>query len=279
MTQKLNALKIDIHTHILPSILPDMSAISDSKEWINLIGSQKIHTGGDDDFMDLDGTSEPAKMMKGDVFFREISCNCWSPKERIKECDDTGVHVQVLSTVPVMYNYDKNPNEALFLHKYLNDHICRVVKTYPKRFVGLGCIPLQDVPLAIEEMDRCLKMGMKGVAIGSHVNDWNLDHPELDSFWKAAEENNCSIFIHPWDMEMNGRMKNYWFPWLIGMPSETTVAVCSIIMGGVLERYPSLKICFAHGGGSFPGTIGRIEHGFNVRPDLCASRTQIGAII
>jgi aminocarboxymuconate-semialdehyde decarboxylase len=101
-----------------------------------------------------------------------------------------------------------------------------------------------------------------------------LDAPELEPFWKKAEELQAAIFVHPWDMDKS-RMSDYWFPWLIGMPCETTLAMCSMIFGGVLERYPKLKVCFAHGGGSFPGTIGRIQHGFDVRPDLCQTRTKV----
>ena len=72
-------------------------------------------------------------------------------------------------------------------------------------------------------------------------------------------------------MQLDGRMNKYWLPWLVGMPSETAVAICSLLMGGVLEKFPRLKVCFAHGGGAFPYLIGRVEHGYNVRPDLCAS--------
>ena len=75
--------------------------------------------------------------------------------------------------------------------------------------------------------------------------------------------------IHPWQMIGSELMKKYWLPWLVGMPAETTLALCSLIFGGVLERLPNLKVCFSHGAGSFPYTVGRIEHGFNVRPDLC----------
>ena len=93
----------------------------------------------------------------------------------------------------------------------------------------------------------------------------------LPSYLQAAEELGAAIFVHPWDMQLDGRMKKYWLPWLVGMPSETATAVCSFLMGGVLEKFPRLKICFAHGGGAFPYLIGRIEHGYNVRPDLCAT--------
>ena len=85
----------------------------------------------------------------------------------------------------------------------------------------------------------------------------------------------AAIFIHPWDMQQEGRFGKYWFPWLVGMPCETTMAICDLIFGGVLEKCPNLKVCLAHGGGSFPATIGRIDHGFKTRPDLCAINTKV----
>jgi len=111
---------------------------------------------------------------------------------------------------------------------------------------------------------------LKGIQIGSHVNDWNLDSPELFSIFNACEQLDMSVFVHPWDMMGTDKMNKYWLPWLVGMPAETSLAICSMIFGGIFERLPKLKVAFAHGGGSFPATIGRIEHGFKVRPDLCA---------
>ncbi|PIK62444.1 putative 2-amino-3-carboxymuconate-6-semialdehyde decarboxylase-like isoform X3 [Apostichopus japonicus] len=120
-----------------------------------------------------------------------------------------------------------------------------------------------------------MELGFPGVQIGSHINDWNLDAPELQPIFAAAEEYDCALFVHPWDMQLDGRMKKYWLPWLVGMPGETAQAMCCLIFGGILERYPKLKVMFAHGGGAFPFTIGRIEHGFNVRPDLCAVENDV----
>jgi aminocarboxymuconate-semialdehyde decarboxylase len=88
--------------------------------------------------------------------------------------------------------------------------------------------------------------------------------------FEAAAHLGAAVFIHPWDMMGRRRMPKYWLPWLVGMPAESSLAVCSLIFGGVLERLPALRVCIAHGGGSFPFTIGRIGHGFDVRPDLCA---------
>jgi aminocarboxymuconate-semialdehyde decarboxylase len=129
---------------------------------------------------------------------------------------------------------------------------------------------MQSPTLAIKEMERCKKIGLVGIQIGSNVNQLNLSEPQFLPFFQACEQNQMSVFIHPWEMMGEEKMQKYWLPWLVGMPAETTRAICSLIFGGIFEKCPSLRIAFAHGGGSFPATLGRIEHGFNCRPDLVA---------
>jgi len=215
-----------------------------------------------------------AKMMKDDgQLFRIVDENTWDLEARLKIMDQTSVDVQVLSTVPVMFSYWAKSADALDLSRILNNHIAECVTQYPKRFVGLGTVPLQEPELAVQEMTRCVQeLGLVGVEIGSHINQWNLDDQNLDIFYKAAEKLNCPLFVHPWDMDMSSRMNKYFLPWLVGMPSETTTAICSMIFGGVFERFPNLKVCFSHGAGAFPYTIGRINHGYDVRPDICATK-------
>ncbi len=257
-------MKIDLHTHILPREWPDLD--------------KKFGYSG---FVRLEHCDEcSARMMIGDRVFREITDNVWNPERRIEEMDRTGVSMQVLSTVPVMFSYWAKPRDALELSRLLNDHIAEVVRENPGSFAGLGTIPLQDVDLAARELTRCVReLGLRGIEIGTHVdpNDHchgpdcrNLDHPSLDVLWKTAQDLNAAIFVHPWDMMGKDRMPKYWLPWLVGMPAETSLAICSMVFGGVFDRFPKLRVAFSHGGGAFPGTIGRIEHGFHVRPDLVA---------
>jgi len=249
-------LKIDIHTHILPPSLPKFKEI--------------FGYGGFIDLQNCPGCSDVDMIDDSGKPFRRVGANCFDPKLRIKEYDDHGVQVQVLSTIPVMFSYWAKAQDGLYVAKHLNDHIAKIVQDHPKRFVGLGSVPMQDPKLAIQELERCMQIGLKGVQIGSHINDKNLSDPSFFEFYAACEKLGAAIFVHPWDMMGQDRMQKYWLPWLVGMPAETSLAICSMIFGGVFEKFPKLRVAFAHGGGSFPITIGRIQHGFESRPDLCA---------
>lgn len=253
-------LKIDLHTHILPESWPDLET--------------RYGYGG---FVRLERSGpRTGRLMRDGHCFREIADNCWDPRRRIEDCDRHGVDVQVLSTVPVMFAHHAKPQHAHDLSRLLNDHIAEVVREHPTRFVGLGSLPLQDPALAIRELERCSgELGLAGVQIGTHVGQWNLDQAELFPVFARAAELGAAIFVHPWDMLAPERMRRYWLGWLVGMPAETALAISSLLFGGVLERLPRLRIAFAHGGGSFPGTLGRIAHGFDVRPDLCAVDCEI----
>lgn len=243
-----------MHTHLLPEKLPNFAAKFGYGEFVHL----DHHIPGF------------ARMMKGDTFFREIASNCWDPQVRIHEYAHFRTPVQVVCTIPVMFSYWAKAADGLDLSMFLNDHLAGVVDDYPEHYIALGTIPMQDTDLAIQELERLHQLGFPGVQIGSNVNQKNLSEPQFFPIFEACERLNMAVFVHPWEMMGEAEMRKYWLPWLVGMPAETSRAACSLIFGGVMERLPKLRVCLAHAGGSFVPTIGRIEHGFNCRPDLVA---------
>ena len=247
-------LKIDMHTHIIPGKLPRFADKFGYGDFIYL----EHHAPG------------RARMIKGKEFFREIASNCWDPQERIEEYAGHKTQVQVVCTIPVMFSYWAKPQDGLELSRFLNDDIAQTVADHPKHYIGLGTVPMQDTELAIRELERCREIGLAGIQIGSNINDKNLNEPEFFPIFQACQDLGMALFVHPWEMMGFDSMRKYWLPWLVGMPAETSRAVCSMIFGGVFERLPGLRACFAHAGGAFLPTIGRVQHGFDCRPDLVA---------
>ncbi len=247
-------LKIDMHTHIIPKHLPN---------WTEKFGY------GDFIFLEHNDNGT-ADMMQGGKFFRRIEENCWDENIRIPDYKKYNTQVQVVCTIPVMFSYWAKVEDCVELSQYLNDHIADLMHRFPKNYIGLATIPMQDTEAAIKELERAKSIGHVGIQIGSNINDKNLSEDEFFPIFEACERLGMAVMIHPWQMMGFDSMKKYWLPWLVGMPAETSRAACSLIFGGVLERLPKLRVCFSHAGGSFLPTLGRVEHGFNCRPDLVA---------
>lgn len=250
-------LKIDIHSHLLPP------------EWPDFNGSRKLG------FPVLEGSGNKRRILINGEFFREVSATSWDVAERIRLYERHDVDVQVVCTVPVLFSYHLPAEPAAAFTRFLNEHIAGVQSDHPDRVIALGSLPLQDTERAVAEIAHCRELGLAGVQIGSNVNDRNLDDPELFEVFRACADAGLALLIHPWQMMGSAQMPRYWLPWLVGMPAELSRAICSMIFGGVLERLPGLRVCFAHGGGAFPFTIGRIEHGFAMRPDLVATHNPV----
>lgn len=254
--------RIDAHAHILPENIPD---------W-----NKEFNYG---EFITVDKFSNPPMMYKGSNIFRPVEKNLWDMEARLKNMSDTHVQKQVLCTVPVMFSYWAKKEHTLKISEFLNNNIIETVNNYQDKFYALGTLPMNDPDFAVKEMKRCVEeLGLTGFQIGSHIEKTNeesntieritLADKSLHKIWEAAEDLDVHIMVHPWDMMGQEFMGKYWLPWLVGMPAECSLAICSCIFGGIFEKFPKIRWMFAHGGGSFPFTLGRIEHGFNARPDL-----------
>jgi aminocarboxymuconate-semialdehyde decarboxylase len=247
-------LKIDMHTHIMPKKLP--------------LWAEKF---GYDGFIHLDHHRKGwARMMQGDHFFREINENCWDPDIRINEYLQFETQVQLVCTIPVLFAYFAKPDHGLEVAQFLNDDLANLVQKYPKQYIGLGTVPMQAPDLAVKELHRIKDIGLVGIQIGSNIENKNLNEPEFHEVWEACEKLDLAVMVHPWNMMGKQYMERYWLPWLVGMPAETSRAMCSMIFGGIFDKYPKLRVNFCHASGSFLATLGRVEHGFNCRPDLVA---------
>ena len=247
-------LKIDIHTHIIPDNLPDFTKKFGYEGFVRLEKKNKSE----------------ANMILFNENFRTIQCNCWDPQQRITEMNNSDINVQVISPIPIMFSYWADAKDALVQSQMINDFISDICTKYPRRFIGLGTIPMQSINYSLKELERCKnELNLRGIEIGSNINDLNLNEKRFFDIFEACQDLSLSLFIHPWQMMGMSKMKKYWLPWLVGMPAETTRAICSMIFGGVFDKFPKLRVAFAHGGGNFHYTLGRIEQGFLQRPDLC----------
>lgn len=247
-----NSLRVDFHTHIISEDFPDFVA-----------------KYGDDRFPILQKTcSCGADIIVQGITFRKITDQTWDAEKRIEDMDREGVDIQVLSPIPVTFSYWADAQAALELSQFQNNFIASVVEKHPDRFIGMGTVPLQDVTAAVEEMKRATEdLGLKAIEIGTNVNGLNLDDESLFPFFEAAAESGTPLFVHPWAVLGRERLTKFNSMYTVGMPSETALAAASIIMSGMLDKLPDLKVCFAHGGGSLPYILPRMDKGWEVWPE------------
>lgn len=188
--------------------------------------------------------------------------------QRLSDMDRLGIDVQALSPHPGQYFYGTDADTGRAAARAVNDGIAAAVALHPRRFVGMGTVPMQDVQLAIEEMRRCVgELDLRGIEISTNVGGVDYHDERFRPFFAAAEELGILLFIHPLGFTQSTRMGAYYFNNLIGNPLESTLAVGHLIFGGVLDRHPGLKICVAHGGGYLPSYWGRMDHGWRARAD------------
>jgi aminocarboxymuconate-semialdehyde decarboxylase len=239
----------DVHAHFFPRDIADWAQITGDPRWPSLA----VYGAPD--------VAETGRIMLGDRVFRPVRAALWDPARRLAELDAAGVGFQVISPTPVMLTYWAEPMPALEFARAVNDSLAAYVAAGQGRFAGLGTVPLQDVPLAVAELERLVAgLGLAGVEIGTHIGARELDDPAFDLFFQAAAELGAAVFLHPLDGGGDAiRRGGQPYDFGLGMLTDTAMAATALVCGGVLDRWPRLRICLAHGCGTFPWAVPRLR--------------------
>jgi aminocarboxymuconate-semialdehyde decarboxylase len=244
--------RVDVHTHAIPPQLPDL-AQRYAGAWPALVATGPC----------------TADLLLGDTFFRALDDRCWDARRRIEEMDAEGVAVQVVSPIPVTFSYRLSAPGVAELARVQNEWIAELVRAAPARFAGLGTVPLQDPAAAAASVAECVTgLGLRGVEIGTNVDGLPLDDPSLEEFWAACAAGGAVVFVHPWQVLGEERLGRHGLLYSVGMPAETAVAAATLMLGGVLDRHPGLRIVLAHGGGALLAMLARIERCLTMLPGM-----------
>jgi aminocarboxymuconate-semialdehyde decarboxylase len=245
---------IDIHAHLMPQCL--WKAVEAGQTWYGL-----RHESGSG----LGTLVRPGKRVA--VQPHKIR---FTPEERLKDMDEQGVDVQVVSIHTPLFGYDLEPSQGRQLARDVNDEIAEMTRQWPQRFAGLATLPVQDVAAAVEELDRAVHvLGLKGAELDTVVNGLNWDEPQFLPLFKAAEAMGAVLFFHPQPQDnlVLSFTDRYGLANSIGVPVEDALIVATLIFGGVLDACPDLKVCIAHGGGPACFGMGRLDRGWQVRSE------------
>ena len=234
---------VDIHAHISPEGL--LSAMAEGRNWHGIPAAELLPVH----------EYTPRTM--------------WTPEQRLRNMDELGVDVHVLSTNSFLYFYERDTTAATARARESNDHVAKLTIEHPDRFAGFATLPMQDVAASIAELERAVgALGLKGAMIGDHVNGATYDDPSFLPFWKAAEALGAVLFIHQsGDTTVSSRSDRYLLPYTIGNLVDRTVTFASFVYGGVMDACPDLKVCLAHGGGYASYGTGRMDRGWQVRAE------------
>ncbi len=246
---------IDVHSHFVPKGWPELPNESgDEHLWLRVESERE------------------ATIMLGSGEFRRIPAVSWDAELRLADMDADGVEQQVVSPTPVFFHYGRSGKEAARISAIFNDLALEITAGAPDRLIPFCQVPLQDTDAACAEVERAVANGHRGVEIGNHVGDRDLDDAGIVTFLQHCASLDIPVFVHPWDMASSPRLDRWMAQWLVGMPAETHLSILSLILGGVFDRVdPALRLCFAHGGGSFAFWLGRFENAWHERSDIIAT--------
>lgn len=244
---------VDVHTHIVPLKFPSYMG-NRSVRWPSMEPAQDCHRH---------------LMLEGKIF-RTVSHQAWDTEIRAHDLQQLRLSHQVLSPMPELLAYWLENDDAVTMTRYLNEVIADMVTSDPARFTGLGTVPLQDVDLAIRELDRALHdTGLAGVEIGSNVNGVPIGDPRFLPFFEAAQDWGAAVFVHA--LKPTGMDRIVGSPFLehaLAYPTEIGLAAASMITGGTLDQCPHLRIAFSHGAGTLGQMLPRLQHAWNIFPAL-----------
>lgn len=242
---------IDIHAHVMTPEAEEIAA--------------PLFSPDKDPFI---GYSGPASEAYNREHLPDILPHLTRPDVRLQDMDRMGIDVQAISVVPPQYFYWAEPQVGAKLSGMVNDRLFEIVEAHPDRFVGLGTVPLQDVELALSELERVVEdLRFGGLEICTNVNGVDFDDPRFVPFFDKVVEHDLLLVVHPNGFTQGERLADYYLINTVGMPMDSTVFIARMIFGGVLERFPSLKICVMHGGGYLPFYPARFDHAYEQRED------------
>lgn len=199
-------------------------------------------------------------MISGKVY-RTVSDRCWSASRRVADLADMGLGLQAISPMPELLSYWMEARDAAGLLRYINEQIAEMVDLSDGKLCGLGAVPLQDIDLAIAELDHVIDtLGFAGVEVGSNINGRPIGAPEFAPFFAAAEAKGAAVFVHalrPCGMERVIGPKQ--LQQALGYPGDVGLAAASVLTTNLIERFPGLRIAFSHGGGTLAMLLPRLE--------------------
>jgi aminocarboxymuconate-semialdehyde decarboxylase len=244
-------MAIDLHSHILPASVVDAIAADPGTF------SARIESEGKSRYVAHDqGFAYP--------LFDEFV----EPEAKIGAMDRKSLDVSVLSPPPTLFYYWADAKTGSKIARLINDGIAEFVGTNPERFRGMGIVPMQDTEAAVLELDRTVaEHGFRAVEIGTSVEELQLADEKFRPFFERAQDLNVLVFAHPYYVGAKQGLEDYYLTNLIGNPLDSTIMVANLALSGRLDEFPRLKLCVAHGGGFVPYQIGRLQHGFEVRPE------------
>lgn len=244
---------IDVHAHLFPQSA--VRSIETESDWFGI----RVW---------LDDQGRPAsETERGSMTFGS-PIHLEPPPRRIERMDEMGIDKQLISVLPPLYQYGRDHPAKIDSLRAVNDEIAEMMEQWPGRFGGLAALPLPDIDASLSEMARISDKGFAGVALGSHVDGRNWSDDTLLPILKSAQELRLLVFLHPILPRAPQALGEFYLRNLVGNPFETTVAVGSLVFGGVLDACPELQICLAHGGGYTCFAIGRFSHGYEARSEL-----------